>query len=340
MAPMSATVETDQSIGTTGRASALTVPPGNPVDTTNVGMVAAPPGGWKPTDTSMSGTVETTLGTVVTVQQKRTAPNLAGVPGNVADTTKTDSKVSDGLGATRADPNAAPMTGTLETNSVGAQAKLSTANVPVAPAAPTLVAKDRAIQVTFVAVADPASDAKVKQYEIESDTGGHLQVGANVTVALFTQVVPGQSYKFRVRALNANGGGPWSPFSASAAVALNRDEVPSGGLDPKNTVNPIYRGDGTIVQGSYGAPTNPGKPTVTAQGTAGTATVAWAASSPAPANGYDVKASTGQSAHVGGGVTTVNLPGLTVTNVITVTVTARGALQDAVSPASNSYTVV
>lgn len=338
-APMSATVETDASIGTTGRATAQTIPSGVQVDTTEVGRVAAPPGGWKPADTSMSGTQDTTVGTVVTKQQKRTAPNIAGVPGSIVDTTRTANKISDGNGATRPDPNAPPMSGTVETGSVGAQAKLSTANVPVAPVAPTLAAKDRAIQVTFTPVADPASDAKVLQYEIESDTGGHLQVGANVVAALFTQVQPGRSYKFRVRALNANGGGPWSPFSVAGATATNADEVPTGGLDPRNIVNPVYRGDGTIVQGSYGAPTNPGKPTVTAQGTAGTATVAWAASTPQPSGGYDVKASSGQTVHVGSAVVSVNVPGLTVSQVVTFTVTAKGALQDAVSAASNNYTV-
>lgn len=338
-APISGTVETDGSIGTTGHASAPTVPPGNPVDTTNVGLVAAPVGGWKPADTGLSGTMETTLGTVVTTQQKRTVPNLVGVPGVVADTTRTDAKISDGNGATRPDPNAPPMTGTLETGSVGALPKVSTANVPVAPSAPTLVAKDRAIQVTWVAVANPASDAKVLAYEVQSDTGGTFRADANAVAVLFTQVMPGVSTKFRVRASNVNGDGPWSPFSASGAVALNRDEVPSGSLDPKNTVNPIYRGDGTIVQGSYGAPTNPGKPTVVAQGTAGTATVSWAASSPVPSGGYDVKASSGQTVHVGSGVVSANVPGLTVAAVVTFTVTAKGALQDAVSPASNNYTV-
>ncbi|GAA1978599.1 hypothetical protein [Kitasatospora viridis] len=332
-----AVVETDGAIGTRGQAPTGPVP-ASFVDTTGVARVAAAPGGWKPSSTAVTGQRETTLGTVVDVQQKYQKPNAAGVPGSVLDTTRTDLKTTDGQGATRPDPNAPPVTGTVETLSIGAVPKGSVL-VPAAPAAPTLAGADRAIVVTWVAVADPAADAPVLRYEIESDTGGHADAGRNATALRFTQVVGGRGYLFRARAENRNGTGPWSPWSASGAVATNSDEVAAGGLTAANAVNPIYRQDGTVVPGSWGAPTLPGQPTVAPQGTAGTATVSWAPSTPAPAGGYDVTASSGQTIHVGSAVVSANVPGLTVAAQVTFTVKAIGALQNALSAPSASYTV-
>lgn len=91
---------------------------------------------------------------------------------------------------------------------------------------------------------------------------------------------------------------------------------------------------------AHGVPTAPGKPTVTASGTAGKATVAWSASYSVPSGGYVVQASSGQQKMVKGDVLTTDISGLTVSSSVTFTVTALGLLGSATSPASNSYTVV
>lgn len=330
-----AVVDTTAAIGTKGQA-APAAPPATQIDTTGVALVAAQ--GWAPTSTAVSGTRETTLGTIQDVGMKRTVPQTVVPLVGTYDTTRTDVKISDGLGATRPDINA-PVTGTTETTAIGAVPIGSTA-VPVAPAAPTAVAGDRYITVSWVAVADPSVNAKVTGYVIESDTGGHAVAAANVTSVRFTQATGGQAYKFRVRAENRNGSGAFSPLSAAAATASNSDEVRVTAITAANAANPIYNQDGTIKPGSYGAPTAPGKPTVAAGATT-TANVTWTLPSTGqPSGGYDVKASTGQLVHVGPTLLTANVPGLTVANVVTFTVTAIGQLQNATSPASNNFTVV
>lgn len=330
------TTDTTDAIGTKGKAVPAPVPATVP-DTTEAGRVAAH--GWTPQSTLLTGTRDTQYGLVTDVNPKYKAPPLPP-PGVNVDTTHTDSPTSDGSGGLTPDVNL-ELTGTIDTTSIGAQ-PLGTTAVPTAPSAPTVVAGDRYLTVSWSLVSNPGSDAKVTGYVVESDNGGHAQAAANATSVRFDTVVGGRSYKFRVRAQNRNGDGAWSPFSASGAVPTNSDEVAVGSLTAANKVNPIYNEDGTIKPGSYGAPTAPGKPTVVAKGgSSGTATVTWTApSSGQPSGGYTVKASSGQSVHVAGTVVTADLPGLTVSQVVTVTVTAIGQLQSAVSPASNNYTVV
>lgn len=330
---VTSTQDTTDAIGTKGQATPAPVPATQP-DTTEAGRVAAH--GWAPTPTGMSATPDTLTSTVVDQYPHYKAPPLPP-PGVTVDTTHTDSPTTDGSGGAAPDPNLM-MSGTPDTAAFGAVPMGSTA-VPVAPSAPALVSGDRFITVSWADVADPAVDAPVTGYVIESDTGGHAQAARNVTQLRFAQVTGAQSYKFRVRAQNRNGDGPWSAFSASSVSATNYDEIPPGAITADNKINPIYNQDGTIKAGTYGAPSAPGKPTVVAQGTAGTATVTWTASSPVPSGGYTVKASSGQSVHVASGVLTANVPGLTVSAVVTFTVQAIGALQNAVSPASNNYTV-
>lgn len=327
------TTDTTDAIGTKGAPLPAPVPAAEP-DTTNANGT---PHGYTTTPTTVGGTRDTLYSLPVDVYPPYKAPPT-GVPGTTVDTTHTDSPVGDGSDGETPDP-LLEMTSTIDTTSIGAQPVGSTL-VPVAPNAPTAASGDRFITVSWAAVADPASDAPVQGYVIESDTGGHVQAAANVTQARFERATGAQAYKFRVRAQNRNGDGPWSPFSVSSVSATNYDEIPPAGLTAANTVNPIYNEDGSIKPGSYGAPTSPGKPTVVAQGTAGTATVTWTASVPAPSGGYTVKASSNQSVHVAGNVLTANVPGLTVSAVVTFTVTAIGALQSSVSPASNNYTVV
>lgn len=328
------TYETDGSIGTKGLPGAAPSPVSQP-ETDGAGVVDAR--GWAPTSTAISGTKETLYGPVVDKQQPYKAPSAPPAAANL-DTTRTDSPVGNGL--TQVINPALWMSDTTDTAAFGA-VPAGTTGVPVAPAAPTAVAGDRYITVFWTQVADPGADAKVTQYVIESDTGGHFYAPANATSVRFENVKGGQAYKFRVRAGNKNGSGPYSLFSASAVVASNEDEIRPSALASDNAANPIYRQDGTVVPGSYGAPTAPGKPSVAAQGTAGTATVTWTApTSGQPSGGYDVVASSGQKVHVAGNVLTANVAGLTVSQNVTFTVTAIGQLQSTTSPASNAYTVV
>ncbi|MFD8648630.1 fibronectin type III domain-containing protein [Streptomyces mirabilis] len=330
----SSTYETDGAIGTKGAPVPAPVPVSQP-DTTNVALVSSI--GWAPVNTGLVESPETNVATVVVVEPPYKAPP-GPVAGVIKDTTLTDSPVGNGAAVTALNPLLS-MTGTTETGSFGAVAAGSPA-LPVAPVAPTAAAADRYILVSFTPVADPDPTAKVTQYVIESSTGGHVYAPRGATSVKVENVKGGQAYKFRVAASNKNGDGPYGPFSTVAVTSNNEDEVRPVGLSARNTVNPIYKVDGTIKQGSYGAPTPPGKPTVAAGATT-TANVTWTAPSTGqPSGGYDVKASTGQTVHVGPALLTANVPGLTLTNIVTFTVTAIGQLQNAVSPASNNFTVV
>ncbi|MGW7100400.1 hypothetical protein [Streptomyces sp. NPDC054838] len=326
------TYETDGSIGTKGRAVPAPVPVAQP-DTTEAGRVSAQ--GWAPVSTAMATTVDTLVSTVVDKYPAYKAPP-GPVPAVPKDTTLTDSPVGNGTAGAVPNP-VLSMTGTLESGSIGATPVGSTA-VPVAPSAPTVVSGDRYVTVSWAAVADPSPNAPVLQYVVEGDSGGHTYAGRGQTSVRVDNVTGGLAQKYRVRAGNRNGSGPYGPFSASSVSPGNEDLIRPGSIPSHNAVNPIYNQDGTIKRGTYGAPTAPGKPTVAAQGTAGTATVTWAASTPAPAN-YQVKASSGQTATVAGNVTTANVAGLTVAASVTFTVQAIGVLQSATSPASNAYTV-
>lgn len=329
------TYETDGAIGTKGEPGSGPVAVSQP-DTTDAGRVDA--SGWEPTGTGLTETRETVYNTIQDVEPVYKAPSPPP-PASNKDTTWTDSPVGNG------NPELIDsdlwMTGTLDTATLGAVPMGSTA-VPVAPAAPTAVSGDRYVQVSWAAVADPAADAPVLQYVVESDSGGHFYAGADKTTVRFENVTGGRAQKFRVRAGNRNGSGPYGPWSAASVAPSNEDLIRPSALAPDNAVNPIYRQDGTLVPGSYGAPTAPGKPTVAAkEGASGTATVTWAApSSGQPSGGYDVKASSGESVHVGAAALTADVPGLEVDASVTFTVTAIGQLQTATSLASSAYTVV
>ncbi|PPS89462.1 fibronectin type III domain-containing protein [Streptomyces sp. MH60] len=326
------TYETDAAVGTKGEPGSGPVAVTQP-DTSGAGLVDAQ--GWEPTPTPILGTRDTLAGTVNDVYPAYKPPS-GPPPASNKDTTLTDSPVGNGL-EELINPDLW-MDGTLDTSNLGAEPVGNTA-VPLKPAAPTAAAGDRYILVSWTPVPDP-SDAEVLQYVVESDTGGHFYAGADKTSLRFENVTGGLGYRFRVRAGNENGTGPYSDWSA-AVKPSNEDLIRPTSLAPDNAVNPIYRQDGTLVPGSYGAPTAPGKPTVAAEGTAGTAKVTWTApSSGQPSGGYDVKASSGQKVHVGPAVLTANVPGLTVGANVTFTVTAIGQLQNATSPASNAYTVV
>lgn len=119
---------------------------------------------------------------------------------------------------------------------------------PPAPVIGTAVAGDRRLKVVWTKGSLSATD-DIDGYLVQSDTGGTRYVPGGNLSYWFENVVPGQEYKFRVAAFNEAGLSAFSALS-NAVVALNYDEVPTGSLDPKNTVNPIYNADGTIVAGS------------------------------------------------------------------------------------------
>ncbi|MDQ1041390.1 hypothetical protein QFZ75_007892 [Streptomyces sp. V3I8] len=331
----SSTYETDGAIGTKGAPVPAPVPVTQP-DTSGVGLVNS--NGWAPANTGLTESPETLASTVVSVEPPYKAPP-GPVPGGNKDTTLTDSPVGNGTDGNALNA-ALALTGTQETGSFGA-VPAGSALLPVAPAAPTLISGDRFVRVSWAAVADPHASAKVTQYVVEGDTGGHTYAprAASPTVKV-ENVTGGRPQKYRVAAVNKNGHGPFGPWSVASVSPTNEDLVRPTSLAADNAVNPIYRQDGTIVPGSYGRPTAPGKPTVAAGATT-TANVTWTApTSGQPSGGYDVKASSGQTVHVGPALLTANVPGLTLAASVTFTVTAVGQLASTVSPASNAFTVV
>lgn len=327
------THETDAAVGTRGESVPPPVPAVQP-DTTEAGRVDA--SGWEPTPTGMTATPDTLMSTVTDVLPPY-KPSAGPVPGTVKDTTRTDSPVGNGTGSAVPNPLLS-MTETLETAAVGA-APLGSTDVPAAPNAPAVVSGDRHVTVSWAAVADPAPDAPVLGYVVESDSGGHSYAGRDATSERFENVTGGRAQRFRVRAENRNGTGPYSAWSAASVSPGNEDLIPPGAIPADNAVNPIYNQDGTIKHGSWGAPTPPTGLAVAPEGTSGTATVTWSASTPEPLN-YTVKASSGQEVTVAGTATSADVPGLTVSEDVTFTVTAVAELQDATSDASAPYTVV
>ncbi len=119
---------------------------------------------------------------------------------------------------------------------------------PPAPVIGTAVAGDRRIQVVWTNGTLTATD-DIDGYMIQSDTGGTRYVPGGNLSFWFENVVPGQAYTFRVAAFNDSGLSVFSAFSNSV-VAANWDEVPTGSLDPKNCVNPIYDAAGNVQAGT------------------------------------------------------------------------------------------
>lgn len=119
---------------------------------------------------------------------------------------------------------------------------------PPAPTIGTAVAGDRRIRVVWTNPSLAQTD-DIDGYLIQSDTMGTRYVPGGLLAFDFENVVPSQSYKFRVAAFNEKGLSPFSAWS-NAVTPLNYDQVPTGSLDPKNTVNPIYNADGTVVPGT------------------------------------------------------------------------------------------
>lgn len=119
---------------------------------------------------------------------------------------------------------------------------------PPAPVIGTAVAGDRRAKVVWTNPTLGAGD-DIDGYLIQSNTGGTRYVPGGLLNFWFDTVVPSQIYTFRVAAFNEAGLSVFSGWS-NEVTPLNYDEVPTGSLDPKNTINPIYNADGTIVDGT------------------------------------------------------------------------------------------
>lgn len=126
-----------------------------------------------------------------------------------------------------------------------------TSNVPTErPDAPTGVTATGHRGYVTVAWTAPTGGAVVSGYRVENDADGVYFAPANATSFNFTQLTWEQPYKFRVAAQNNRGVGPYSAWTAAATATT--PNAPWAGLDPKNTVNPIYNADGTIKPGTGG----------------------------------------------------------------------------------------
>lgn len=120
--------------------------------------------------------------------------------------------------------------------------------VPPAPTIGTAVAEDRKVKVVWTNPSLAQTD-DIDGYVIQSSTMGTRYVPGGLTTFEFEVVQAGVGYQFRVAAFNEKGISAFSAWS-NTVTPLNYDEVPTGSLDPKNTVNPIYNADGTVVAGT------------------------------------------------------------------------------------------
>lgn len=242
------------------------------------------------------------------------------------DTTRTDSPVSSGS-ATPPDSSATLYTGTLDSYYIGSGVGPTTTNMPGTPGTPSAAAGPRTATVSWSALSDPAG-AEIKGYVIQGSTGGTTFAGRNATSVVVNDLVPDQSYTFKVAGRNDNGLGVFS--AASNAVApWNPDETDPGnpgGIAPYNQVNPIYSPDGSIKAGSGGRPLAPTGLTLAVNSTTGNVVCNWTASAGiAPVGGYTVTLSNGSTHNVANSVVTYTFTGQTSLVPLTGKVTAIGS---------------
>lgn len=294
---------------------------------------------------AVSGTLSTLDGGGSPIQHKTQVYRApADYPSaTVRDTTLTDKRTTDGLPR---NDIVGSMTGTVDTVNPSYPLQSTTANDPVAPAGPpTVLGVNRGVQVTITPVADPAG-AKIRGYHVEGSTGGVDWIPVNQTSIVVGNVVPGQPYKFRYAAVNDNGLGPFSPFSA-AVTPINPDSPVAGfnpstpvyatALDPANQADPIYRPDGSTT-----GPNPVATLTVAQTANNGELKVDWTAppaKTPAVAvTGYKVTLSNGSTVTVGAVLTytfTSQPSGVPLTATV-VPLSARGQGVSATSAASAS----
>jgi hypothetical protein len=261
-------------------------------------------------------------------------PSLDPSASNV-DTTWTDRPVSDGV---EIDQSNQWQSENLDTQNPKVALQTTTANMPGTPAKPTVAAGARGATVTWVAVADPAG-APIRGYRVEGSTTGVAFAGRNATSKFVNNLTPSQAYKFRVAAVNDNGVGDYSDWS-DAVTPLNPDQAGPGHpttVTPENRVNPIYNARGEVKAGTGGTTGPVGSVTAAATGVAGQLDVDWTAPTWGDADGFVVRASSGEEAVVGD-VLTALLTGLDSGVAVTVTVTPTNEAGSGISKTSAAAT--
>lgn len=256
------------------------------------------------TDTGMTSTLDTLQpgsGGVPLADPAYRAPNLTTAPGTTIDTTRTDREAAGSV--TNPVPGSYNMTGTQDTYSIGSLGSGTGATVPDAPTGVTAASGPRSVIVGWTGVADVANDPTLG-YVIESNAGGTSFAPRNVTSFEVETLDPSRNYTFRVAARNKAGLGAYSTPSGAARPYnpdAEDDVLNPDGLDPANTVNPIYRPDGSIRGGTGGTNNAPVLDEVTAGAADSyTVTVTWAKPTVGVApTGYTVTASDGTSVTVG-----------------------------------------
>jgi hypothetical protein len=277
------------------------------------------------------------------VQMAYRAP-VAAPGGGTFDTTHTEAPTTDGQ-----PPSQSPgtlMNGTIDSLTIGAY-PAPVGGTAAAPSGVSAAAGPRGATVSWTDDSDPDSTNKIIDYVVMGSTGGTTFAGKNATSVFVQNLVPGQSYTFKVAARDAAGFGVFSAAS-NAVTPWNPDEPDvnkPGGLDPYWASEPIYHSDGTTVPGSWGHPVAPTAVACTGGSGAGKVNVGWTApASGGPVTGYtvvltDTTTHTTSSHSVSGTTLTYQFTGLTTGDSVTATVTATGALGTGVSAASAAFTV-
>lgn len=281
--------------GTPGESAASTYAPHLFPDLTGTRDTEGVTGGHHTTHAQdpdvLAGNISGTLSTLEAGSPTRHANPAYRAPTEVVgaitgagarDTTRTDTPISDGSDP---DETLQYQSGTKDTVNPTVTLRTTTTTKPGTPGgAPTVAARPRAVLVTVGAVSDP-SGAAVRGYRVEGSTGGvdfiprDASAGPAARSTLVTNLVPSVSYKFRYQAVNDNGSGPFSAWSA-AVTPLNPDEPGPGlatGLTEDNKVNPIYSPAGVIKPGTGGTTGPVGSPLAAADATQGHLVVTWTA---------------------------------------------------------------
>ncbi len=110
--------------------------------------------------------------------------------------------------------------------------------VPAAPGSPEVSAGDASISAGWVAPGDdggfPITNYELQLNDQTAATNTYLDAGTSLTAEV-DDLVNGHTYRLRVRAENARGSGPWSPWSDGVVPVT----VPSAPLEPTITVTAV-----------------------------------------------------------------------------------------------------
>ena len=226
-------------------------------------------------------------------------------------------------------------------------------DVPSAPSAPTVAARNGAVLVSWTAPA--ANGQSITDYVIQTCTGGTCTTFTDgvstATSALVTSLANGTSYTAKVRAVNVNGPGP---FSAESATAVPDGTPPtvtvsaSGSSSSTRTVTFLVSAnepiDCTTVTSADFTGTNVSSFDSVVQSTASTCTVAVTSSILPGGSGTTSLAASGSfsvSDTAGNAQTTlvVSGPGIVVTVASTTTTSSTSTTTTIAAPPSTTTTV-